>query len=55
MSKKSVIQYDLNNNFIQEFISIREAERITGVNSSSISRVCNNERKTTGKFIWKYK
>ena len=36
------------------YISTREAERITGIDSSSICRVCNGKRKTAGGYQWKY-
>lgn len=32
----------------------KEAERKTGINSSSIGRVCNGIRKTAGGFHWKW-
>lgn len=32
----------------------KEAERLTGVDSTSIGRVCNNKRKTAGGFTWKW-
>lgn len=31
-----------------------EAEKMTGVNSASINRVCNGKRKSAGKLHWKY-
>jgi len=52
---KPVIQYDLEGNFIQEWISATEAERITGIQRRNIGAVCNKKRKTAGNFIWKYK
>jgi hypothetical protein len=55
MSKKSIIQLTLDDVQVAEFISIREAERITKIHSSDIARVCTNERKTAGGFKWKYK
>ena len=55
MSKEPIVQLKLNNEFINEFISIREAERITNIHSSTISRVCKNERKSAGGYIWIYK
>lgn len=51
---KVVIQYDLNDNKIKQYPSIREAERKTNINSSSISEVCRNIRSTAGGFKWKY-
>ena len=52
---KTVYQYDLNGNLLNEFGSTREAKRITGVNQGHLSAVCRGERKTAGGFIWKYK
>lgn len=51
--KKSVLQFDKDNNFIKEFPGVREAMDITG--ALQISKVCKGERKTSGGFIWKYK
>ena len=52
---KKVEMYDLNNNFIQEFNSLREAESITGILRKHISRCCRGLAKTAGKHIWKFK
>jgi group I intron endonuclease len=53
--QKSVLQYDKNNNFIAEYASAREAERITNVPFQNIGKCCLHKRKTAGKFIWKFK
>lgn len=50
-----VEQYDKNLNLIATYCSVREAEKITTIHSSTISRCCNNTRKSAGGFIWKYK
>ena len=55
MSKEPIIQLKLDGTFIKEFISIREAERITKIHSSTISRVCKNTRKSAGGYLWEYK
>lgn len=52
--KKTVYQYDKQDNLIAEFNGTREAERKTGVNSQSISKVALGQRKTAGGFVWKY-
>lgn len=63
--QKPVMQMDLNGNFIEKFISIREAERQTNISSTSISLVCLGKQKkdglgnyytpqTAGGFKWKY-
>ncbi|MCW0484666.1 NUMOD1 domain-containing DNA-binding protein [Gaoshiqia sediminis] len=40
-NNRKVYQYDLDGNFIQEYRSVREASRITGVNNGNIHSVCN--------------
>lgn len=64
-ASKSVIQYDLNGNFIQEYTTAKEASDKLGIARSGISVVCSGTprikngksiiRKTCGGFIWKYK
>ncbi|MBA42676.1 MAG: hypothetical protein CMF62_01530 [Magnetococcales bacterium] len=51
---KKISQYDLNDNFIKSFNSIKEAEESTGVSNKHISSVCRGIRKTTGGYKWKY-
>lgn len=51
---KKVYQYDIDGNFIQEFISSSEAGRILNIKNSSISSCCRNKRKTAGNFKWYY-
>ena len=50
---KKVIQLDLNDNVLNEFESMNQAERETGIDESSISRCCNGERKSAGGFKWR--
>lgn len=52
---KTVLQYNKNGNFINEYPSVREAERITGIKHNNIYRVCKGIKKSTGGFVWKYK
>lgn len=52
---KPVLKYDLNNNFIQEYKSLTEATRETGINSTSIYDCNKGKQKTAGGFKWKYK
>ena len=53
--EKSVLQYDLNMNLLNEFKSLAEAARSINGNHGNISMCCNNKRKTAYKFIWKFK
>ncbi len=50
-----VIQYDLNLNYINEYYSMAEASRITGVQRQDIGQVCLGNGKSAGGFIWKKK
>jgi len=52
---KPTIQYSLDGDFIQEWHSVAEAERATGIGRRNIGAVCNGKRKTAGGFKWKYK
>jgi group I intron endonuclease len=60
-SKKAIIQYDMNMNFIAEFESIMDADRKTGVHYTSIIYRLKHPPKITStnrygvKFIWKLK
>jgi group I intron endonuclease len=56
-NSKKIIQMDLLNNTLNEFNSIREAERETGTHRAHISKCCNNKpnHKTAGGFKWSFK
>ena len=51
---KKVIQYDLNNNYINTFNSITEASIKTNGDKNGICQTCKGRRITSGGFIWKY-
>jgi len=54
-TKKTVYQFDLLGNIVNEHSSIKEAERKTGVINSSISRACAGLKyKSAGGFLWSY-
>lgn len=52
---RAVNQYDKDGNFLNEYISISEAGRVTGIKKSNIDHVVAGRNKTAGGFIWKYK
>ena len=54
-ANKAVLQFDLDGNFIREYMSINEARRMTGINSSSIIRSCKGINNMAGNYIWRYK
>lgn len=49
-----VSQYTLNGEFVASYPSIREAERITGIDNTMISRVCRGKSKFAKGYVWKY-
>ena len=51
---KSVLQYDLEGNFIKEWKSTMECCR-NGYNQGAVAACCQGKRKTHKGFIWKYK
>lgn len=50
----SVKQYDKNNNYLQTFDSIADAQRYLGIKGAHISECCAGKRKTAHNYIWKY-
>ena len=54
IKKYKVIQYDMNNNFVAEFESIKVAAEKTNILEKCIYRVLKGIRKSTNKFIWKF-
>jgi len=56
MAKSSgikIVQYDMENKFINKFISINEASRQIGISSSSISLAIRKNTNIAGNYIWK--
>lgn len=51
---QSILQYDLNGNFIQEWSSIWKAAETLNITESNI-RACCCGQKSAGGFQWKYK
>ena len=56
LKRKSVIQYDLDGNFLAVWNSTREAERVWGISHSHIAKCCNKVPKynTAGGYRWEY-
>ena len=52
--KRSVKQYTLEGELINQFESVAEASRQTGIYKGCIAKVCRGERKQTGGFKWQY-
>jgi hypothetical protein len=54
-NKRSIEQYDLSNQMIAEFTSLKEAVEITKVKITNIGNNLAGVTKTAGGYIWKYK
>ena len=52
---KSVMQYDLQDNFVKEYPSAKQVERELGFDQGNICECCKGKRKTVHGFKWKYK
>ena len=50
-----VIQYDLENNIIKEWDSIKKATLCLNLYDGDISKCCKGRQKTVGGFKWEYK
>ena len=50
-----VLQYDKNENFIEEWPSFMEIKRQLGYSCGSICDCCKGKRKTAYGYIWRYK
>lgn len=51
----SVVQYDLDMNFIKEYKSASDAARVTKLGRGSICHCLSGRRNSYAGFIWKYK
>lgn len=54
-NKKPILQYSLNGEFIKEWKSAMDASKKLKITDKHIGSVCNNKRKSSCGFIWKYK
>ena len=51
--KISIIQYDLQGNYVKDWESVSIAEKELNLSQGSISRCCNKQRTNSGNFLWK--
>lgn len=52
--KKKVSQYNLNGEFIKEWDSAKDVQRVSGYNAAHINECCKGKRRTAHNFIWQY-
>lgn len=52
--KKTVMQFDLDGNFLARFNSASEASKTTGILKDCITKCCRGERRSSGGYVWTY-
>lgn len=55
LRNRGVLQYSLTGEFVREYKCVTEASKGTGLGTSTICRICNDQVKKPRKFIFKYK
>ena len=50
-----VVQYDLEGNVVENWVSAREVEKVLGFNHAHIGECCRGERLTANNFKWSYR
>lgn len=50
--RKPIFQFDRDNNLINQFLSVHEASKITGVSNTAIHNCLSGRSNTAGGFIW---
>jgi group I intron endonuclease len=53
--KKPILQYNLQGNFIKEWVSGSEIQKTLNISHGNIVKCCRGLKKQIGGFIWKYK
>lgn len=53
--KKAVLQYTLTGDFVQEYSSMREMERVTGFHRAAVKDNIKGKSSQSYGFIWKFK
>lgn len=51
---KQVNQFDVKNNYIETYESVKEAGTKNSIDNSAITKVCKGKKKTAGGFVWQY-
>ena len=52
---RPVLMYDMDGNFLAEFDTQADAERVTGINNKNINAVCRGKKHSAGRKLWRYK
>lgn len=51
---REIYQFNLENERIGTYSSMSEAEKVTNISHTTISRCCKGKQRTSGGFIWRY-
>jgi len=51
---KTVLQLELNGVIVNKYKSVAMASKNTSINKTSIGKVCRNERRSAGGYLWAY-
>lgn len=51
---KQLFQFDMDENFIREWPSLKEVEKQLGIRNGNISNVCSGRSKSAGGFKWAF-
>ena len=54
VSSKPIVQLTLNGEFVKEYPSQMEVERVLGINHSNVSAACKGKIKTLKGYVWRY-
>lgn len=52
---KAVLQYTLDGEFVKEWPSTMEIQRVLGFSNGTIGRACRGEYRQSNGYIWRYK
>ena len=52
---RKILQYSKSEEFIREWPSSHEVERVLKIAQTNITQCCKGKRKSAGSFIWRYK
>jgi len=53
-TSKKVIQYDKKMNYINEFLSIKQAAKKSNIENANISKCCRLNISTAGGYVWRF-
>lgn len=53
-NKKAIVQMDVDGNVVKIWDSASDAMKITGIDSSGISKCCNGKLKIVGGYKWRF-